>query len=139
MWRLASEVLEPAADTGISQALNTGPRGNRSQQNCRGHKLWGEKEVHLLCLCGGDDVASVGVILDKQTEHKHQKDKEQKLFYFFPTVNCRRLGQCLTLLILFLKGRKLQAGIIKVLAATTFSNNLKASPRFAGCSPLGCC
>lgn len=67
---------------------------------------------------------------DKQTEHKHQKDKERELFYFFfsPTVNCRWLGQCLMLLILFLKGRRLQAGIIKVLAGPTFSNNLMASP-----------
>lgn len=77
--KMESEVLDPAADTGISQAqaLNTGP--SRTAEDT---ELWGEKEAHLLCLCGGDDVASqhsIGVIVDKQTENKHEKDKEQKL------------------------------------------------------------
>lgn len=53
---MASEVMEPAADTGISQAqaLNTDPRGHRSQQSCRGHRaLRQERSISLVPLGAG--------------------------------------------------------------------------------------
>lgn len=122
---VASPRVEPAAEAGtvVETLTLTGPH---SRHLSHGNQISADRQRTQSSAVRKERASSAcaeGMMLP-ELQRSRWKTKTKTRGFFFPTVNCRWLGQCLMLSNLFLKGHKLQGGIFKALVGLIFFNNL---------------